>query len=194
MTGASVAGNVSTVRFIGIYVHSELEFRADTNDDIAENGLPAIGINGNADNLLVGNAECSGIFGSHVDMTLGNDKAFGELNASLGSFDFDGGGACDITGFTNETLCAESYAVGLGNLDLACLADGPENGNTLDLAVTVLQSDLFLAEELVGLGKRTVKGKLVALAEQSFNMFLSEMHMACGYFNDKIHDIASMII
>lgn len=53
----------------------------------------------------------------------------------------------------------------------------------------VFDGDLFLAQKLTGLGQGTVKGKLMTLSEKSLNMFLSQMHMTCGYFNDKIHSI-----
>ena len=188
MAGATVAGNICAVSFIGIDVHGKAEIWAYTNDYIAKDGLASFGIDCNANNILILDAKLFGIFGSHMDVTLCNDKAFGELNASFWTNYLDGSGACDVSGLTNKALCAKGNAVGLGNLNLVCLANRSEDGNALDLAVAVLNGNLFLAEELAGLGKGTIKGQFVTLAEKNFNMFLGEMHMACGYFNDEIHE------
>ena len=53
MTLTSAAGNVCTVGFIGVDMHRKGEGGADANDNIAENGLASVGVNSNADNILI---------------------------------------------------------------------------------------------------------------------------------------------
>lgn len=112
MTLTSAAGNVCTVGFIGVDMHRKGEGGADANDNIAENGLASVGVNSNADNVLVLKTCFGSSFGSHMNMAFCNDQAFGELNAALGSFNFNGCGACKVAALANEALCAQSNAVG----------------------------------------------------------------------------------
>ena len=112
MTRTSAAGNVCTVGFIGVDMHRKGEGGADANDNIAENGLASIGVNSNADNILIFETCFRRILGSHVNMAFCNDKAFRKLNASFGTFDFNRRSACKIAALANEALCTQSNAVG----------------------------------------------------------------------------------
>ena len=186
---ATVPGNVCAVGFVGVDMHREGELIADADDDVAEDRLSAVGIYRDADDVLILDARFFRDLGSHVDVALCDYQAFGKGDAAFGAFDLDGRGALKIAALADERLGAEADAVGLADLDLGRLADGPEDGDALDLALAVLDGDLFLAEELAGLGKGAVESQLVTFAKQSLYMLLSEMHVTCGNFNDEIHSV-----
>jgi hypothetical protein len=63
------------------------------------------------------------------------------------------------------------------NLDLSVFARRAENANAIDFAFWSDDRELFLAGVLTGLGEIGVFGQLMALAEQGFNVFLSQMNV-----------------
>ena len=96
VAGAECAGGI---RFIGIDVHGGSELVAYADYNIAENET-ALGIESNAYDFFVGNAEVGSSFGSEMNMTLCGDNAFAYFIFSCGTYELASAAACDISGLT----------------------------------------------------------------------------------------------
>ena len=121
----------SGIGFVGIDVHSECEGVADADNGVTEYGGSAVGIYLNRNDLFVADAERFCIGRGHVNVSFGNDHAFGEFNrcAVEGVNELNAGRACGIAAFANGGGNAEGSRIGERYFYLACRTSGTEDRN-----------------------------------------------------------------
>lgn len=117
---------IGGIGFVGIDMHRKAELGGDADDYVTEDGFAFLGQNADVDHLAILDAEVLGILGGHVDMALGDDNAFAELEgtAVLGIDDSAARATGDIAGKTDASRDAKGTGVGRGNLDLVEVTDG----------------------------------------------------------------------
>ena len=127
-------GAVGGVALIGIDVHGKRELGGDADDGIAEDGGTAIGLDDDEDVLAILNVELLGVFGGHMDMALGDDRAFFEKEATavFGVDQGDGGAALDVAREADRGFDAEGASIGGADFDLIQIPKRSEDGNAGD--------------------------------------------------------------
>ena len=131
-------------------------------------------------------AVVGGIVRVHVDVRLGADDAFVELEIAVGSHQHAAGGAFDIAGHADRDVEAERDGIGVGEFDLVEAAAGAEDaeiGN--DAAAGANESDRLLGAVLALLVEPFHRRQLVARPEQGFHGGLREVAMAGGNVNQQ---------
>ena len=91
-----------SVAFIGVDVHRKGVFRGDADDGVAEDGSSAFTTDHDGDDVTILDAEILGILWGHVNMTLGDDDAFFEVDFAGWALKGALAGTSDIAGFANR--------------------------------------------------------------------------------------------
>ena len=91
-----------SVAFIGVDVHRKGVFRGDADDGVAEDGSSAFTTDPDGDDVTVLDTEILGVLWGHVDMTLGDDDAFFEVDFAGWALKGALAGTSDIAGFANR--------------------------------------------------------------------------------------------
>ena len=177
-------GGGSGVGFVGVDVHCEREFGADSDDDVVKDELSAVGVDLDGDDLLILKAVFLGVLGGGVDVPLGGDDAALDLKLALGADQFAGAAALDIAALPDG--CGNAYRAGVGErkLDLSCGADGAEDGDGGEAALGADDGYSLFAGELAGLGEILLFGQLIAFAEENIESLAADMDVAGGCFNE----------
>ena len=164
-------------------MHCQRILRADSDDDIAENERTAVGVDLDADYLLIFKTVFLGILGSCVDVSLCRDNAALELNLSLGADKLACAAACDIAALSDGSGHADGTGIGKRKLNLILGTHGTENGDCREAALRTDNGNALVARELAGLRELLLDGQLIALAEEDIKSFSGDMYMARGSFN-----------
>ena len=176
------------IALIGVDVHSGSEGGLDTDNNVVEDGLAAVGVDLNLDDLLVLNAELGSGLGSQVDVALCDDHTVVDGDLTCGAAEGDAGGACNVAALTDGSSDAECASIGEGELDLGLGSGGAEDGH-LESALGTNYFNLLFASELAGLAQILLVGQLVTLAEQSGKRFLGDVKVTGRGFNQNfLHD------
>ena len=179
VAGAECAGGI---RFIGIDVHGGSELVAYADYNIAENET-ALGIESNAYDFLVGNAEVGGSFGREMNMTLCGDNTFAYFIFSCGTYELAAGRACNIARFANRRTNTESSGIRESYLNLTSLSFRTEDYNICNLLFGTHNGYSLLAGILTGLTEGFLYSELIALAEKCLHSLCCKMNMSCRGFN-----------
>src|SRR5699024_8041384 len=97
----ALGGAQAGVGLVGIDVHGSGKVAAHTDDHVVKDQLTAFLAAGNLHDLLVGNAQLLGVFGGHMDVTLGHDHALGQLHFAAGANQLAGAGTGNVAGLTD---------------------------------------------------------------------------------------------
>ena len=178
-TGSCACG----VGLIGIDVHCQRILRADSDDDIAENERTAVGVDLDADYLLVLKTVFLGILGSCVDVSLRCDNAALKLYFALGADKLAGAAARNVAALSDRSSHAYRTGVGERNLNLILGTHGAEDGDRREATLRSDNGNTLVARELAGLRELLLDGQLIALAEEDIESFSGDMYMARGSFN-----------
>ena len=147
--------SAGSVCFIGIDVSSGSEFRADSDNDVAENGA-SVGVYLEGNDVLVLDTCSLSVFGSHVDMTLCNDNTVFEVELTAGTYELASGSSRNVAALSDGSGNAERSCICEGNLYLRSLSRRAEN--------TYVRNGLFRAYD----GNSLLAGKLAGLAQILF--------------------------
>ena len=93
-------------------MHCQRILRADSDDDIAENERTAVGVDLDADYLLVLKTVFFGILGSCVDVSLRCDNAALELYFAFGADKLAGAAARNVAALSDRS--SHAYRTGVG--------------------------------------------------------------------------------
>ena len=173
----ALAECASSVCFIGIDVHCCCKGRLDTDDNVVIDGLSAVGVDCNLDNLLVRNAECSSVVGRHMDVSLCDDNAFRDFDFAARTDELAACRACNVTGFTDGSVNTEGSCVGKGKLNLRFGTSRTEDGDALDGLLGTDEGNAFFTSELAGLAQILLVGQLVTCTEKNFDVLFGEMSL-----------------
>lgn len=172
-TGSCACG----VGLIGIDVHCQCILRADSDDDIAENERTAVGVDLDADYLLVLKTVFFGILGSCVDVSLRRDNAALKLYFALGADKLAGAAARNVAALSDRSGHAYRTGVGERNLNLILGTHGAEDGDCREAALRSDNGNALVARKLAGLRELLLDGQLIALAEEDIKSFSGDMYM-----------------
>ena len=128
-------------------------FFADSDDDVAEDGLSAGAGGLDRNDLLVFKTVFLGVGGGHVDVALGADYAVVKLDLACGADKLTSVGAFGVARLANEGVNPDGTGVGEGNLNLGLGTNGSENGNAFKLSLGADDGYSLFAGKLAGLGK-----------------------------------------
>ena len=171
-------------------MHGQGELIADPHHHVAEGQGPAVGGgDAHAHDVLIPQAHGRRVGGGHVDVPFGGDDALGQRDLAFGAHQLAGGGAGHVAGFPDGGADADGPGVGEGQLDLGGGADRAQNGHAREGFLGADNVHPLLAGELSGLRQILFMGQGVALAEQGFQVFLGDVHVAGGGFhqNEVLH-------
>ena len=157
------------VALIGIDVHGKRIGGGDADDDIAEDGIAANAFRDlNADDLAIGDAKFFGIGRGHMDVTLGDDEAAGDINgvAIFRIAESAARGAGGVARFPDGDFGLGGTGFGHGDLDLVVLAAGSENAEALQFEVffgdgAILAFDIGMIDDV----EADLGGELARLGE-----------------------------
>lgn len=113
------------VGFIGINMHRVCITAVYADDDVAKDERTSVCLNGDLYDLLILHAELLGALLRQVDMPLGGDNAFLELNRTLRSNQGAARAACEVAGLADRDAQADAARIGQRDFDLRLLAYGP---------------------------------------------------------------------
>ena len=95
-----LSAGANCVGFVGVDMHCSSVACAYSANNVAQNGLSAVGVKLDPNNFLVGNAKSFCILGSEVNVALCNHYALVEFNFGAGTDTLAGSRAVKVTGFS----------------------------------------------------------------------------------------------
>ena len=131
-------------------MHSRLEIGIYSYYDVVKYRR-SLGNYLNLDNFLVGNACCSCLLGSEMNMSFCNDNSLVKIYLSARPYKLAGCRAFDISALTDGRGYAERSCVGKRYLNLRRFSCRTEYAYSLDLVFRSDNGYSFLASELTGL-------------------------------------------
>ena len=178
-TGRAACG----IGFVRVDMHGECIRRADSYDNVAENQRTTVGIDLNGNDLLVTKRILFGVFGGHVNVTLGDDHAVLEFNLTLRSDDLTACAALKVARLTHGSLDTDGACIACGKLNLRFGSYGTENGNGGETALRADNGNSFFTGILSRLGKILFLCKLIALTEQNVQHSAADVNVTGRSFN-----------
>ena len=176
----------SSVCFVGVDVHSEREVRIYSYDYVAVYGLAVSRLDAYGNYFLVADTELLGVCGSHVDVALCDDNAFGYLDFTCRSDELASGSSRDVAALSYGSSETERSCIGEGKLYLSRGTNGSENDYVRNGLLGSFDGDTLLASELTGLAEVLLEGESSTCTEEGLEILLREVDVSCGCFNDKI--------